>query len=80
MNSLYLIRSAQTEDGIFRRICTSQRRTMSYSYILLIPFKFGAKSEPFKYTAGDRFTKVIVNRNSKITLKTSLRARIRAFH
>ena len=29
---------------------------------------------------GDRFTKVIVNRKSKITLKISLRARIRAFH
>ena len=32
------------------------------------------------YTPGDRFTKVIVNRKSKITLKISLRARIRAFH
>ena len=31
-------------------------------------------------TSGDRFTKVIVNRKSKITLKISLRARIRAFH
>jgi hypothetical protein len=30
--------------------------------------------------SGDRFTKVIVNRKSKITLKISLRARIRAFH
>jgi hypothetical protein len=30
--------------------------------------------------AGDRFTKVIVNRKSKITLKISLRARMRAFH
>ena len=29
---------------------------------------------------GDHFTKVIVNRKSKITLKISLRARIRAFH
>jgi hypothetical protein len=29
---------------------------------------------------GDRFTKVIENRKSKITLKISLRARIRAFH
>jgi hypothetical protein len=29
---------------------------------------------------GDRFTKVIVNRKSKITLKISLRARIRAFY
>jgi hypothetical protein len=29
---------------------------------------------------GDRFTKVIVSRKSKITLKISLRARIRAFH
>ena len=29
---------------------------------------------------GDRFTKVIVNRKSKITLKISLRAGIRAFH
>jgi hypothetical protein len=29
---------------------------------------------------GDRFTKVIVNCKSKITLKISLRARIRAFH
>jgi hypothetical protein len=29
---------------------------------------------------GDRFTKVIVNRKSKITLKISLRARICAFH
>jgi hypothetical protein len=29
---------------------------------------------------GDRFTQVIVNRKSKITLKISLRARIRAFH
>jgi hypothetical protein len=29
---------------------------------------------------GDRFTKVIVNRNSKINLKISLRARMRAFH
>ena len=28
----------------------------------------------------DRFTKVIANRKSKITLKISLRARIRAFH
>jgi len=33
-----------------------------------------------KDRAGDRFTKVIVNRKSKITLKISLRARIRAFH
>jgi hypothetical protein len=32
------------------------------------------------YPSGDRFTKVIVNRKSKITLKISLRARIRAFH
>jgi hypothetical protein len=31
-------------------------------------------------STGDRFTKVIVNRKSKITLKISLRARIRAFH
>ena len=30
--------------------------------------------------SGNRFTKVIVNRKSKITLKISLRARIRAFH
>ena len=30
--------------------------------------------------SGDRFTEVIVNRKSKITLKISLRARIRAFH
>ena len=29
---------------------------------------------------GDRFTKVIVNRKSKITLRISLRAHIRAFH
>ena len=29
---------------------------------------------------GDRFTKVIVNRKSIITLKIFLRARIRAFH
>ena len=29
---------------------------------------------------GDRFTKVIVNSKSKITLTISLRARIRAFH
>ena len=29
---------------------------------------------------GDRFTKVIVNRKSKITLTISLRARICAFH
>jgi hypothetical protein len=33
-----------------------------------------------EYSSGDRFTKVIVNRKSKITLKISLRARIRAFH
>ena len=32
------------------------------------------------YGTGDRFTKVIVNRKSKITLKISIRARIRAFH
>jgi hypothetical protein len=32
------------------------------------------------FSPGDRFTKVIVNRKSKITLKISLRARIRAFH
>ena len=32
------------------------------------------------YEPGDRFTKVIVNRKFKITLKISLRARIRAFH
>ena len=32
------------------------------------------------YGTGDRFTKVIVNRKSKITLKIYLRARIRAFH
>jgi hypothetical protein len=31
-------------------------------------------------TPCDCFTKVIVNRKSKITLKISLRARIRAFH
>jgi hypothetical protein len=31
-------------------------------------------------SSGDRFTKVIVKRKSKITLKISLRARIRAFH
>ena len=35
---------------------------------------------PILGTSGDRFTKVIVNRKSKITLKISLRARIRAFH
>jgi hypothetical protein len=29
---------------------------------------------------GDRFTKVIVNRKSKITPTISLRARMRAFH
>ena len=34
---------------------------------------------PHSYS-GDRFTKVIVNRKSKITLKISLRVRIRAFH
>jgi hypothetical protein len=34
----------------------------------------------FNSSLGDRFTKVIVNRKSKITLKISLRARIRAFH
>jgi hypothetical protein len=33
----------------------------------------------FKWS-GDRFTKVIVNRKSKITLKISLRTCIRAFH
>ena len=33
-----------------------------------------------KLITGDRFTKVIVNRKSKITLTISLRARIRAFH
>jgi hypothetical protein len=33
-----------------------------------------------KEETGERFTKVIVNRKSKITLKISLRARIRAFH
>ena len=33
---------------------------------------------PHSYS-GDRFTKVIVNRKSKITLKISLRARIRTF-
>ena len=33
-----------------------------------------------KKYSGDRFTKVIVNRKSKFTLKISLRARIRAFH
>ena len=35
-----------------------------------------------KYSSGDRFTKVIVNRKSKITLTISLRARIhvRGFH
>ena len=33
-----------------------------------------------RFNVGDRFTKVIVNRKSKITLKISLRARIRAFH
>jgi hypothetical protein len=35
---------------------------------------------PHNYTSSDRFTKVIVNRKSKITLTISLRARIRAFH
>jgi hypothetical protein len=30
--------------------------------------------------SGNRFTKVILNCKSKITLKISLRARIRAFH
>ena len=40
----------------------------------------GARSYIFT-SPGDRFTKVIVNRKSKITLKISLRgARIRAFH
>jgi len=34
----------------------------------------------YRDTPSDRFTKVIVNRKSKITLKISLRARIRAFH
>jgi hypothetical protein len=32
------------------------------------------------YKPGDRFTKVIVNRKSNITLTISLRARVRAFH
>jgi hypothetical protein len=46
-----------------------------------------AQKEDNQYTVeykceqpGDRFTKVIVNRKSKITFKISLRARIRAFH
>lgn len=43
-------------------------------------FKKGDKSKAVNYRPGDRFTKVIVNRKSKITLKISLRARIRAFH
>jgi hypothetical protein len=38
------------------------------------------KINVYCWKPGDRFTKVIVNRKSKITLKISLRARIRAFH
>ena len=43
-----------------------------------LDFEDGLEYKP--YATGDRFTKVIVNRKSKITLKISLRARIRAFH
>ena len=46
-------------------------------HMSVIPIKYAyAKT----LAPGDRFTKVIVNRKSKITLKISLRARIRAFH
>ena len=34
----------------------------------------------FQYKSGDPFTKVIVNRKSKIILTISLHARIHAFH
>ena len=39
-----------------------------------------SSSHVLLFFPGDRFTKEIVNRKSKIILKNSLRARIRAFH
>ena len=39
-----------------------------------------SSSHVLLFFPGDRFTKVIVNRKSKIILKISLRARIRSFH
>ena len=47
-------------------------------YTQICKKKIKCQVKPVK--PGDRFTKVIVNRKSKITLKISLRARIRAFH
>jgi hypothetical protein len=55
----------------FRKPC--ERFFSFLSHVHLQPFSFISSQ-------GDRFTKVIVNRKSKITLKISLRARIRAFH
>ena len=44
-------------------------------------FKFSFRGlYTFVYSPGDRFTKVIANRKSKINLTISLCARIRAFH
>jgi hypothetical protein len=39
-----------------------------------------SSSHVLRSVPGDRFSKVIVNRKSKITLTISLRARIREFH
>ena len=67
------------------KLRTLQSFTFKVFYWIFIFFIVGyavsyANPHFHKQVPGDRFTKVIVNRKSKITLTISLRARILAFH
>jgi hypothetical protein len=60
-------------------LITPPQKILWLYYVVLLKFSFRGLYT-FVYSPGDRFTKVIANRKSKINLTISLCARIRAFH